>query len=527
MTACSNWLTTVLVVTYLVCSQAASLESATPPDQPVNSGTVLRALQSSLATLYNEVNPSVVNIRVTQKGAAQGGPESPMPGLPFLRPPNPQEPREFRRHGMGSGFIWDQSGHVVSNNHVVADADEISVTLHDGTIVPARLVGADPDSDLAVIKVMTEAPTLKPVRLGDSTQLKVGQLAIAIGNPFGLASTMTVGFVSALGRLLPVESGLGPGSNYTIPDIIQTDASINPGNSGGVLVDDSGSVIGVTTAILSPVGASVGIGFAVPAAIVQKVVPALIKDGRYIHPWLGLGGVALTPDLSRAMGLDPAQRGALIIDVVAGGPADKAGLRGSGRQAKVHGQNVRVGGDVILAIGGQPVKDFDDLIEYLARSGTVGQNVSLKFLRRGKEMAVEATLAPRPGSGDPTQSLADAGKMGKPWLGVTGLNMNPQIAKAMGLPEDQKGVLVEQVMNGGSADKANLRGSYKPLILQGQQVLVGGDVIVGINDYPIRDMRDLLAAIAKSRPGDIISLDLVRDGKKERVPLTVMPMPAK
>jgi len=522
-----SWLIAAIVLTCVVFGHNAPLESATMPGQASDSRSVLRALQRSLEALYEEVNPSVVNIRVAQKEEASAGPGGPLPGFPFLRPPEPQEPGEFRRHGLGSGFVWDASGHIVSNNHVVGDADEISVTLHDGTIVPARLVGADPDSDLAVIKVDAKDLVLKPVRLGDSTQLAVGQLAVAIGNPFGLTSTMTVGFISALGRLLPVESNTGFGSNYTIPDIIQTDASINPGNSGGVLVDDEGKVIGVTTAILSPVGASVGIGFAVPAVIVKKVVPALIKDGHYVHPWLGLGGIALNPDLSRAMGLEPGQRGALVVDVVADGPADKAGLRGSGRQARIQGQNVRVGGDVILEIDGHPVRDFDDLVEYLARSGTVGQKVQLKLLRRGKEMAVDVTLAARPGSGGQRQSLASTGQTGKPWLGVTGLNMNPDIAKAMNLPEDQKGVLVEQVLNGSPADKANLRGSYKPLRLQGQQILVGGDVIVGIDGRPIHDMRALLAEIAKSRPGDTIRLDLLRDGKKQRVPLTVAALPAR
>lgn len=515
-----------LVLSFIVARQTELPAAAAPAGNVSEAKSVLRALQLSLEGLYAEVNPSVVNIRVLHQ-ADPGEPEGPFPHFPFIRPPEPQDPGEFQRQGLGSGFVWDASGHIVSNHHVVADAAEILVTLHDGAIVPARLIGADPDSDLAVIKVDPRGLSLQPARLGDSTLLKVGQLAVAIGNPFGLTSTMTVGFISALGRLLPVDSGIRGGSNYTIPDIIQTDASINPGSSGGVLVNDEGSVIGVTTAILSPVGASVGIGFAVPSVIVDKVIPALITEGRYIHPWIGLGGVELSPDLARAMGLDPGQRGALIVDVVADGPADRAGLRGSGRQAKIRGENVRVGGDVIIEVNGKPVRDFDDLVEYLARSGKVGQEVQLKFLRDGEEQTATATLASRPGSAGRTQPAPSTSKTGRPWLGVTGLNMNPEIARAMSLPADQRGVLVEQVMKDSPADKANIRGSYKPMSLRGEEVLIGGDVIVGIDGRPVNSMEELLNAIAAFRVGDTIAVDLLRDGNMQRVVLTLAEMPSK
>lgn len=508
-----------------VAFQPVSLHAATQPAAPAESESVLRALQRSLEALYEKVNPSVVNIRVLQ-ASGPSGPEGTLPNFPFVPPPESQEPEEFRRQGMGSGFVWDDSGHIVSNNHVVSDADEILVTLHDGTVLSASLVGADPDSDLAVIKVDKGDLVLKPVQLADSNRLKVGQLAVAIGNPFGLSSTMTVGFVSALGRLLPVDAGTRTGSSYTIPDIIQTDASINPGSSGGVLVNDEGSVIGVTTAILSPVGASVGIGFAVPAAIVEKVVPALIQHGRYVHPWLGLGGIELNPDLARAMGLEPGQRGALVVDVVADGPADKAGLRGSGRQARIRGQNVRVGGDIIVGIDGEPVRNFDDLVEFLARSGKVGRKVQLKILRDGEEITLTPTLAPRPGSAGES-FMANMGQAGHPWLGVTGLNMTPDIARAMNLPADQRGVLVEQVIKDSPADKADIRGSYNPLRLRGEEVLVGGDIIVGVDGRPVYSMQELLAEIAGFRPGDTIAIDLLREGKNQRVPLTLAEMPSK
>ncbi len=211
---------------------------------------------------------------------------------------------------MGSGFIWDNAGDLVTNYHVVSGSDRITVTFSDGSTVPATLVGADPDSDLAVIKVNAPAQQLQPVIMADSTQLKVGQLAIAIGNPFGLQGTMTVGFISGLGRLVPTnENALGP--TYSIPDIIQTDASINPGNSGGVLLDDTGKVIGVTQSIATTSGSSSGVGFAIPSAIVQQVIPALIKTGHYDHPYLGVSVTSMNPDLAAAMNLPSNQSGAL------------------------------------------------------------------------------------------------------------------------------------------------------------------------------------------------------------------------
>ena len=365
---------------------------------PAITAGALAALEGTLERIYQDVSPSVVNIQVLQKQTGMELPQA-LPGLPFFGMPAPQQqPEEQYQRGSGSGFVWNKEGHVVTNNHVVEGADKIEVTFADGTSVPGTVVGTDPDSDLAVVKVDLPAERLQPVRVADSTQVKVGQLAVAIGNPFGLENTMTVGIVSALERSLPVESNAGTGPSYTIPDVIQTDAPINPGNSGGVLVDDLGEVIGVTSAIISPVRASAGIGFAVPAAIVQKVVPVLIEQGRYAHPWLGISGTPMDPDLAQAMGLKADQRGALVIEVVPGGPADKAGLRGSDRKITVDGAERRVGGDVIVAFDGQPVETFDDLVTYLVRSTAVGQKVTLTVLRDGEQIQVKVTLEARPNS---------------------------------------------------------------------------------------------------------------------------------
>ncbi|HWT82789.1 MAG TPA: trypsin-like peptidase domain-containing protein, partial [Candidatus Methylomirabilis sp.] len=276
---------------------------------------------------------------------------------------------------LGSGFVWDKQGHIVTNNHVVESATSVDVIFSDGLTVPAKVVGTDPDADLAVIQVSVPADRLPPVTLADSTKVKIGQLAVAIGNPFGQEGSMSVGFVSGLGRELPVNANNPLSSNtgsYIIPDIIQTDAPINPGNSGGVLVDDQGHVLGVTAAIATNSGSGSGVGFVIPSVIVQKVVPSLIKNGSYQHPYIGISGTTMTPELAQPMGLNSDQRGALVVSVTAGGPAANAGLQASNNTTTVNGQQEPVGGDVIVSIDGNPVKTFDDLITYLARNTDVG-----------------------------------------------------------------------------------------------------------------------------------------------------------
>jgi serine protease Do len=500
----------------------------TVPLEPVSSEDALAALEGRLETIYEQVGPSVVNIQVVDEvqPGEEGTPTLPqIPDWPFQFPfemPSPQEPQPQR--ALGSGFVWDTEGHIVTNNHVVEGADKITVTFSDGTSTRGSLVGADHDSDLAVVKVDLPADQLHPVQLADSMLVKVGQLAVAIGNPFGLEGTMTVGFVSALGRLLPVSSGTS-GTGYSIPDIIQTDAPINPGNSGGVLVDDQGQVIGVTAAIESPVQANAGIGFAIPAAIVEKVIPLLITAGHYQHPWLGISGTGLTLELSEAMNLDGNQRGALVVEVIPDSPADEAGLRGSDREVEIEGQPVRVGGDVIVGIEGQPVQGVDDIISYLARYTEVGQTVTLSILRQGKEQTVQVELTARPSDKEATTSTTRE-ISGRAWLGVQGLTLVREVAEAMGLDADQQGVLVEQLIQDSPADKAGLHGSYKTMTINGEQVLIGGDVIVALDDQPVRSTDELAALIGQSQPGDEIRLTLLRDGQRVQVRLTLAERPA-
>ncbi|MBN1136132.1 MAG: trypsin-like peptidase domain-containing protein [Anaerolineae bacterium] len=305
----------------------------------------------------------------------------------FFMQPVPEE-------GAGSGFVYDQEGHIVTNYHVVEGAEELSVTMPDETVVTARLVGSDPSNDLAVLQVDLPSEQLHPIPLGDSQNLRVGQFVVAIGNPFGLERTLTTGVVSALGRV--IES---PDQRF-IGEIIQTDAAINPGNSGGPLLDLSGRVIGVNTAIFSPSQASAGIGFAVPVSSVRRVVPELIARGYYAHPWLGVHLLDVTPewvDILRQAGMDlPVTEGVLLIDVVAGAPADRAGLRGGQRQVRIGNGALPVGGDIIIALDGEPIANTRDLTLYLDTRTRIGQTIQITFIRDGQEMMLPATLTERP-----------------------------------------------------------------------------------------------------------------------------------
>jgi S1-C subfamily serine protease len=385
-----------LVFASLACSLSAAERSATPvktsgnetavqertptiappPPTPVSGQLIIEADAEELLliNLYERANPAVVNINVAADYLGD-------------------DPIEF---GSGSGFVIDQEGHIVTNNHVIEDADEMRVTFADGSVVVAKLVARDQDSDLAVIKVDVEPDRLFPLELGDSSGLRVGQRVVAIGNPWELGGTMTVGIVSALGRSLRGRTTLD-GGFYSIPDVIQTDAAINPGNSGGPLLDSHGKVIGVNSAIRSEGLYNSGVGFAVPVDIVKRVVPALISEGRYRYPYLGISANSslAIAELSEALDL-PVQRGVLIASVVPDGPAGKADLRGGTQQIELRGLIVNIGGDIILAIDDYELRDFGDMIAYLVRETSVGQEVVLTILRDGETLQVPLTLGERP-----------------------------------------------------------------------------------------------------------------------------------
>jgi S1-C subfamily serine protease len=351
---------------------------------PVDQETVL------LQRLYQQVNPSVVNIMVrVPLGTAHPDliPSTPIPGQ-----------RQPEAQAEASGFVYDTDGHIVTNAHVVQDARRITVNFTDDTTLVARVVGVDLDSDLAVIQIDTGTVKLTPLPLADSDKLAVGERTIAIGNPFGFGGSMTQGIVSALGRSLDSQRDSSASQRYLIPSVIQTDTAINPGNSGGPLLNGKGEVIGINTAIESRVRQSSGVGFAVPSNIIKKIVPALIKDGKIAHSYLGIGGRTLTLDLNDLVGLDPNFHGVLVNDVTRGSPADEAGVRPGTVELQLDGVPVMAGGDVIVGIDGAPVRRFEDLLGYLFVKTDPGQVITLKLYREGKTIDVKVTLGERPGA---------------------------------------------------------------------------------------------------------------------------------
>jgi 2-alkenal reductase len=363
-----------------VMAVAQTTTQATPITTPVIGH------QEALADLYDRVLPSVVNIQVIQK---VGTSQMPLPfGFPFETPDIPMR-------GEGSGFVYDSEGHIVTNNHVVDQADRVIVTFYNGLWAEAEVVATDPQSDLAVLKVTPpQGVELRPLPLAKSGTLRVGHTVVAIGNPFGLEGSMTVGIVSAMGRSFPV--GEATGGRYTLPDVIQTDAAINPGNSGGPLLNLAGEVVGVNFAIESPVRASAGVGFAIPVSIVERVVPALIREGRYHYAWLGIAGSSITPELAEALDLPENTLGAYVQEVTPNGPADKAGIKGGTRRVRLDGNEIKAGGDIITAIDGNPVRQFNDLVSYLVTKAAPGQKVKLTVWRNEKELQIEVTLGERP-----------------------------------------------------------------------------------------------------------------------------------
>ena len=293
-------------------------------------------------------------------------------------------------NGVGSGFVFDQSGHVITNHHVIDNSEKIVVTFLDGSSYNANIIGSDPFTDIAVIKVDADPSLLHPLPVGDSSNLKVGMRVVAIGNPFGLSGSMTAGIVSQLGRLLPSQD-----TGFSIPDVIQTDAAINPGNSGGPLLNIKGEVVGINTAIQSAIGEFTGIGFAIPSKTVSKIAPQLIEEGEYHHPWVGISGRDIDPDLAKILNLKDA-KGFLIVTVVEKSPADKAGLIGSSKTKEIDGVTYQVGGDVILSVDGKPVRKIDDILIHLQREKSVGDEMVLEILRDGRNTNFVILLEERP-----------------------------------------------------------------------------------------------------------------------------------
>lgn len=324
----------------------------------------------SIYDIFNKVEDSVVQITTS---------------VPPSTIPNPDRQQE-NRTALGSGFVYDNNGHIVTNNHVVADARIVDITFTDGNRYTANVTGRDVYSDLAVLKIVenfTQSELAPPLTLGNSSELKVGDQVVAIGNPFGLEGSITAGIVSQTGRLLPLEE-----TGFSVPNAIQTDALINPGNSGGPLLNMKAEIIGVNTAGIFPGN----IGFAVPSNAVKRIVPILIETGNYTHPWLGMTGGPVTSDVAQREGLERNFKGVIVDTIAKNSPADKAGVNGS--ITNQYGE--RLGGDIITAVDGNPVVRMEDLISYLETEKSVNQNMTLTVYKDGKTMDKQITIGQRP-----------------------------------------------------------------------------------------------------------------------------------
>ena len=329
-------------------------------------GDVLSSSKSNLTLveLFEKSEEGVVKIQVERDGQNSGS--------------------------QGSGFVYDNLGHIITNAHVVDGATKATVTFLDGSQYDAEIIGKDKFTDIAVIKVSEKPRLLHPLQIGDSSQLRVGEQVAAIGNPFGLSGSMTSGIVSQMGRLLPSQD-----SGFSIPDVIQTDAAINPGNSGGPLLNLRGEVVGINTAIQSSSGEFSGVGFAIPSNTAIKIVPSLIEDGEYHHPWIGISGRDIDPDLARVLELKDA-KGFLIITVVDGSPADKAGLKGMTATQVIGGKEYPANGDIIISVDDKEVRKISDILIHLQREKSVGDTMVLGVLRDGEFMHISLELVERP-----------------------------------------------------------------------------------------------------------------------------------
>ena len=419
----------------------------------------------SFSALVEEVSPGVVNIRTTRVVRAPLAVPEPFQEFfeRFFGDRLPREEREFRQRSLGSGFIIDKEGLIFTNNHVIEGTDEILVMLEDGREFPAEVVGRDPRTDLALIRIDTDFE-LQPIPLGDSDALGVGEWVVAIGNPFGLGNTVTAGIVSAKYRRI----GVGAYDFF-----IQTDASINPGNSGGPLLNTAGKVIGINTAILAGRGGGIGIGFAIPVNIAKDLLPQL-KEGKVVRGWLGVIIQDITPPIQERLGLDTT-KGALVSGVTSGGPADKAGIQR---------------GDVIVSFDGEEIEEMGDL-PYIVAMTEVGKTVPVEIIRKGEKKTIRVTVeemveeTPRP---VPAEAA--------PRLGLTLEQATPRIAREHDLPEPT-GLVVVDVEPGSPAARVGL---------------VPGDVILEVNQEEINTVSEFRKHLEGHQPGDPILLLISRDG---------------
>ncbi len=467
-----NWMLAALFLFATVIASGIASGSASAKGAP-----------DSFADLAEKLLPSVVNISTTQAIEGKRGPEMPQvpPGSPFedffkdfFDRNQPQ--RRRKATSLGSGFVIDRAGYVVTNNHVIADADEITVILHDDTRLKAKIVGRDPRTDLAVLKV-EPSDRLVPTTFGDSTVSRVGDWIVAIGNPFGLGGTVTAGIISARGR----DINAGP-----YDDFIQTDASINRGNSGGPMFNMKGQVIGINTAIISPSGGSIGIGFSIPTSTAKPVIDQLIKHGEVRRGWLGVHIQAVTDEIAETLGLKDAT-GALVASVMKNGPAETAGLKA---------------GDIILEFAGRTVGQMRQLPRIVAAT-EIGKPVEVLVWRDGKQITKSVTV----GELDDEKIQASsgrgggAGEKGEVKVGSLGLTLsaiNDAMRKRFDLGDEVKGVVVTAVDENATAAEKNIR---------------PGDVIVEVSQTEVASPGDVSRMVSQAREAKKRSVLLRIEGK--------------
>src|SRR6476620_9210052 len=448
---------------------------ATVPQQPVTGGTA-----KSFVEIAKTVKPAVVNIAASRSGKSGEGPQSSPFDDPFFRRffgdeffKRDQPHRERKERGQGSGVIVDSSGLIITNNHVVNKADDIRVILSDKREFKGKLIGTDTKTDVAIVRI--EATGLSTIPFADSDQLEVGEFVLAVGSPFGLTQSVTMGIVSAVGR---ASMGI---AEYE--DFIQTDAAINPGNSGGALVNVRGELIGINTAIFSQSGGNMGIGFAVPSAMARSVLEQLLKGGKVVRGWLGVSIQELSPELAQQFGLTET-KGVLVSEVLDGSPAKRAGLDR---------------GDVILEYDRKPVESPSQLRNAVART-TVGKKITIKYLRDKRVKTVDIAIDEQPksiaksGNDEPEESASPAGVLSE--LDVRELPVD--IARRLGVPSAEKGVVIAQVRSGGSAEEAGLK---------------EGDLILELNRRPVTSLRSYESAASQVAKDQPVLLLIKRQGR--------------
>ncbi len=443
------------------------LASPNVPHQLMESG-------KAFSEIVRAVSPAVVNISTTKVVRSDTGPNSEEPFFDLFSPFHEfGMPKKWKERSLGSGVIVSPDGYIVTNNHVVEKADEIKVTLLDNRTLKGSLVGADPKTDVAIIKIAAnDLPTLA---WGDSDRLQVGEFVLAIGSPYGLSHTVTMGIISAVGR---ANVGI---ADYE--DFIQTDAAINPGNSGGPLVNIKGELIGINTAIFSRTGGYQGIGFAVPSNMVRLVMDQLIRNGKVTRGWIGVSIQELTPELAQEFGLTRS-KGALVSDVVKDSPAGRAGI---------------VRGDIILGLNGKEIRDVSSLRNMVAQS-RAGSEIMLRLLRSGKEFTVKVTIAelPREVAGVQPDRLPHDTEA-RVLTGLTVMDLSREIVRQLGFDKDEKGVVVVRVEPGSPADDAEIK---------------KGDIIKEINKKEIYNLEGFNRIATNIRRNESVLLFVNRGGKK-------------